>query len=71
MHPLIREIGSDARELTFSAFHLLREKIGWLLVYVLAVAAVGVSTIRYDVDIHHWLTDQRIESVRMFAQYVS
>ena len=71
MHPLIREIGSEARELTIGAFRVIREKRAWVLVFALAIAGVATSTISRDVSVHHWLTDQRIESVRMFAQYVS
>jgi len=71
MHPLIREIGSDARDLTLGAFRVIREKRGLILVFALAVAVVAVVTFPRDVKVHHWLTDQRIESVRMFAQYVS
>lgn len=71
MHPLVREMGIEARELTVSAFRLIWEKRGLVLLSTLAVAAVGVSTFPHDVRVHHWLTDQRVESVRMFAQYVS
>jgi membrane-associated phospholipid phosphatase len=71
MHPLIRETGSEARDLTVGAFRVIREKRSLVLAFALAVAAVGVSTFPCDVKVHHWLTDQRIESVRMFAQYAS
>lgn len=71
MHPLLRETGIEARELTLSAFRLIREKRGLILVFALAVAAVAVSTFPCDVKVHHWLTDQRSEPIRLFAQYVS
>ena len=71
MHPLIRETGSEARALVVEAFRIVREKRVLVLASFLAVAAVAVSTFPRDVAVHHWLTDQRIESVRMFAQYVS
>ena len=71
MHPLVRETGSEARELTGGAFRVVREKRVLVLAFALAVAAVGVSTFPCDVKVHHWLTDQRIESIRMFAQYAS
>ena len=71
MHPLIQEIVSDARELFAGAFRVIREKRVWFLLFALAAAAVGLTTFPHDVNVHHWLTDQRIESVRMFAQYVS
>jgi membrane-associated phospholipid phosphatase len=71
MHPLIRESVAEARELVRGAFLVMREKRAWILAFVVAVAAVGLSTFPHDVNVHHWLTDQRVESIRMFAQYVS
>lgn len=71
MHPLVREFGIEVRELTVSAFRFIWEKRGLVVVFALAVSAVGVSTFPYDVRVYHWLTDQRVESIRMFAQYAS
>ena len=71
MHFLIREMGVEARELTVAAFRLMRERRGWILLCALALAAVAAVTFPRDLRVHHWLTDQRIESVRLFAQYVS
>ncbi len=71
MHSLIREMSVDAPELTIAAFRLMRERRGWIWLCVLALAAVSAVTFPRDLRVHHWLTDQRIESVRMFAQYVS
>lgn len=71
MHFVIREMGVETRELTVAAFRLMRERRGWILLCALAVAAVSAVTFPRDLHVHHWLTDQRIESVRLFAQYVS
>ena len=71
MHPLVREIGIEARELTISAVRLAWKKRGLVLVFAVAVAAVTACTFPRDVRVHHWLTDQRIESIRLLAQYVS
>ncbi len=71
MNPLLHEIGSDARGLAAGAWRVLREKKLWLFVFACAVAAAGLAIFPRDVGIHHRLTDQRVESVRMFAQYTS
>ena len=71
MHLYLREIGSDCLNLTVSAFRLIREKRGLFLVFALAVAAGAVSTFPHDVNVYHWLTDQRSDPVRWVARRVS
>jgi len=71
MRSYLREIGADCRDLTVSAFRLIREKRGLFSVFALAVAAVAVSTFPHDVNVYHWLTDQRSETVRWAARRVS
>ena len=71
MHPYLREIGMDGLDLTVSAFRLIREKRSLFLVFALALAAVALSTFPRDVNVYHWLTDQRSEPVRWVARRVS
>jgi membrane-associated phospholipid phosphatase len=71
MHRYLREIGADCLDLTVSAFRLIREKRGLFLVFALALAAVAVSTFPHDVNVYHWLTDQRSDPVRWVARRVS
>ena len=71
MHSYLREIGADCLDLTVSAVHLLREKRRLFLVFALALAAVAVSTFPHDVNVYHWLTDQRSDPVRWVTRRVS
>jgi membrane-associated phospholipid phosphatase len=71
MYSYVREIGTDGRGLTVSAFRLIWEKRGLFSVFALAVAAAAISAFPYDMNVYHWLTDQRSEVVRWVARRVS